>query len=46
MREACAPVNGDLAILGYSPLAGGALTGGGDDDDDDDNDYDDGDDDG
>lgn len=27
MLEVCAPVNADLAVLAYSPLAGGALTG-------------------
>lgn len=27
MSEACAPCNGDMPLLAYSPLAGGALTG-------------------
>eukprot|EP00607_Mallomonas_marina_P001222 CAMPEP_0182431376 /NCGR_PEP_ID=MMETSP1167-20130531/48672_1 /TAXON_ID=2988 /ORGANISM="Mallomonas Sp, Strain CCMP3275" /LENGTH=376 /DNA_ID=CAMNT_0024617643 /DNA_START=150 /DNA_END=1280 /DNA_ORIENTATION=+ len=27
MMEACSPVNGDVSLLAYSPLAGGALSG-------------------
>lgn len=27
MMEACSPINGNLGLLAYSPLAGGALTG-------------------